>query len=416
MVKVSSTLPPSNRHLEPFELAPYLTQFTAQMMSAGFTALTISSYTDAVSHFGTWLNKNSISACSVTPRIVERFSTHRCTCIGGRRNDYVSKKYARRVSRFVDYLREIEVLDNDITHKVEPTPRWDRDGFIRWLSDDRGLANITVANYVRALALILPDLGYDANQYCAQQIRRVVCQYSEDNGIWNTKRLTTALSSYLRYLVTKDICPYALIASVPTVAHWRLATLPRYISIEEVQQVVQSCNTDQTVGMRDHAVLLLLARLGLRASDIVNLQMSDIDWNRATLRVCGKARKESLLPLPQDAGDAILRYLAAGRISNTPYTQLFLCVTAPHRPLGGSQSVASIVRSAILRSGITTPASCGAHLLRHSAATGWLRQGATLDSVSTMLRHSSTDMTMHYAKIDVNSLNQLAVQWPEDAS
>ena len=159
MDKNPSALPPSIQYLLPFELTPYLSQFTNQMMSAGYTTLSIRSYSDAVSHFGTWLNKNSIGVNSVTPCTLERFSTHRCTCPGGRRNNYVSSKYARRVGRFVDYLQEIQVLDYTVTPKVEPAPRWDRDGFTRWLSDVRGLANITVSNYVSDITLILPDLG-----------------------------------------------------------------------------------------------------------------------------------------------------------------------------------------------------------------------------------------------------------------
>ena len=220
---------------------------------------------------------------------------------------------------------------------------------------------------MRALNQILPNLGYDVHLYCAQQIRSEVARYAKQNGTANTKRLTTALSAYLKYLITKDLCSYSLLAAIPTVAHWPLASLPRYIPTEDIQRLILSCDTDQPLGMRDHAVLLLLARLGLRASDIVNLRMSDIDWHRATFRVRGKARKESLLPLPQDAGDAILRYIEKGRVSNTPYEQLFLCITAPHRPLGRSQDVSSIVRSAIKRSGIVTPPSSGAHLLRHSS-------------------------------------------------
>jgi len=329
----------------------------------------------------------------------------------------VSKKYARRVSRFVDYLHEVQVIDFATTPITEPQIQWDQDGFSRWLRNDRGLVDITIKNYVRALDQILPDLGYDSDQYCAKRIRTVVLNYAKHNGSCNTQRLTTALSAYLKFLISKDLCSYALLSAIPTVANWRLSSLPRYISLEEIEKVVQSCNTTVPVGIRDHAVLLLLARLGLRASDIVNLRISDIDWDRSTLRVRGKSRKDALLPLPQDAGDAILHYLDAGRISNKHYEQLFLCVLAPHRPLGGSQSVAHIVRSAITRSGISTPPSCGAHLLRHSAATGWLREGATLDSVSALLRHNSgPDMTMHYAKTDVNSLKQLAVQWPEGAS
>lgn len=416
MIKAPSKPSLCNRYLEPFELAPHLSQFTTEMMSAGFTELTIKGYSDAVRHFGAWLNANSIRVRSVTPATLDSFSAHRCKCAGNRSKNYISKKYARRVSRFFDFLQKINAIDFVAAPNVEPTALWDEEGFARWLSDDRGLVDISVTTYVCSLKQILPNLGYDAHQYCAQQIRREVIHYAEQNTTANTKRLTSALSAYLKYLVTKDLCSYSLIAAIPTVAHWQLTSLPRYISTDDIQRVIQSCDTDQLPGMRDHAVLLLLARLGLRASDIVNLRLSDIDWHRATFRVRGKARKESLLPLPQDAGDAILRYIQKGRFSNMPYEQLFLCVTAPHRPLGRSQNVANIVRSAIKRSGIAAPQSCGAHLLRHSAATGWLREGVSLDSVSAILRHGGADITMHYAKSDVNTLKQLAVQWPEDIS
>jgi len=170
------------------------------------------------------------------------------------------------------------------------------------------------------------------------------------------------------------------------------------------------------VGIRDHAILLLLARLGLRASDIVNLLISDIDWTKSTLLVRGKSRQVFRLPLPQDAGGAILRYLESGRVRNTKCEQLFLCTTAPYRPLSTPSIVSGIVQAAIVRSGIDKPPSSGAHLLRHSAATGWLREGVDLNTVSTILRHRSADMTMHYAKVDVNALSELVVAWPGSES
>ncbi len=415
MNKVPS-IPRSKQLLEPFDLAPYLSQFTIKMKSVGFTTLTIKSYSDTVCHFGTWLSNNAISPCSIAPDTIERFAKHRCLCTGRRRKTYLSKKYIRRVRRFVDYLRQIKVVDDESQHNIEPPPCWDQDGFASWLICDRGLVNTTVTNYVRALTQIFPDLGHDIQQFTATKIRRVVCEYAEHYGPANTKRLTTALRAYLKYLVSKGLCSYSLIAAVPTVAHWRLSALPRYISVAEVQQVVQSCDTEQSVGMRDHAILLLLARLGLRASDVVNLLIGDIDWNKATLLVRGKSRNVSRLPLPQDVGDAILRYLELGRACNTTCEQLFLCTTAPYRPLSGPCIVSGIVRAAIVRSDITAPPFFGAHLLRHSAATGWLREGVSLDSVSTILRHRSADMTMHYAKVDVGALRELAVTWPGSAS
>ncbi len=139
-----SPIPQSKQLLEPFELAPYLAPFTRQMKSVGFTTLTIKGYADAVCHFGTWLNKNAISPCCITANIMKRFSRHRCLCSGIRRKNYLSKRYIRRVSRFVSYLRENNVVGDEPHCNIEPPRNWDREGFASWLSCVRGLVNITV--------------------------------------------------------------------------------------------------------------------------------------------------------------------------------------------------------------------------------------------------------------------------------
>ena len=165
--------------------------------------------------------------------------------------------------------------------------------------------------------------------------------------------------------------------------------------------------------MRDRAILLLLARLGLRAGDIVSLHLNDLDWRQATLSVRGKGRRETRLPLPQDAGDAVLAYLERAR-PRVGLDRVFFMLNAPIRPLTGSDVVTNIVRAAIRKAGIDAPMK-GAGLLRHSAATAMLRGGATLDMVGAVLRHRSPDMTAHYAKVDVTMLQQIAQPWPGDA-
>ncbi|MGH8244325.1 MAG: tyrosine-type recombinase/integrase, partial [Steroidobacteraceae bacterium] len=165
-------------------------------------------------------------------------------------------------------------------------------------------------------------------------------------------------------------------------------------------------------GVRDRAILLFLARLGLRAGDIVAMQLADLDWDAATVRVQGKGRKEVRLPLPQDAGEALVEDLVSARPSaNTD--RIFLCTNAPMRPFATSASIAAIVRLALKRAGITTPPAKGAHLLRHSAATAMLRSGARLDAIATVLRHTSADTTAYYAKVDFELLRQIAQPWPE---
>ena len=191
--------------------------------------------------------------------------------------------------------------------------------------------------------------------------------------------------------------------------------MPRYLSPQDVDRVLASCNPQTPVGVRDRAVLLLLVRLGLRAGDIVALRINDIDWRAGTLRVAGKGRRETRLPMPQDVGDALLDYLKNAR-APVALDRVFLRVPAPSRPFKTSACVSNIVCHALRRARIESPPSKGANLLRHSAATSMLRGGVTLDAISAVLRHRSPDMTGYYAKVDLAMLQSVAQPWPEDTS
>ena len=164
------------------------------------------------------------------------------------------------------------------------------------------------------------------------------------------------------------------------------------------------------MGARDHAAILLLARLGLRAGDVAGLKFKDIEWMEGTIRMVGKSRRETRLPLPQDVGNAILHYLDEWRPKSSS-DKVFLTTRAPYEGIK-SHVVSRIARRAILRAGVDAP-SYGAHVFRHSAATDMLRKGVSLQDIGGILRHDSIDTTAHYSKVDVGMLNQLAVSWPE---
>ena len=214
---------------------------------------------------------------------------------------------------------------------------------------------------------------------------------------------------YLRFLVSEGCVAGALAGAVPTVPQWRLSALPRYIPAADVERAILSCGPGPA-GLRDRAILLLLARLALRAGDVVALRLGDIDWDRALLRVSGKSRCESQLPLPQDAGDALLAYITTAR-PQVREEAVFLRVQAPYRPFTGPSAVSSIARRALDRAEVTTSASRGAHVFRHSQATGLLRSGASLDVIGALLRHRCRDTTMLYAKTDAGMLQQVAQPW-----
>jgi integrase len=223
--------------------------------------------------------------------------------------------------------------------------------------------------------------------------------------------MTTALRGYLRFLAATGVCRLSLDHAVPIIPQWRLSALPRFLPGGAVEQVIASCDLTKPHGVRDRAILLLLARLGLRAGDVLMMRLSDIAWDEGMIRVRGKGRREIRLPLPQDAGDALLDYLSRGRPS-ADADRIFLRSRAPYRPFRDSSVISSIVRLALKRADILDAPSRGANLLRHSAATSMLRAGATLDAVGTVLRHRSIDMTAHYAKVDVTMLQLIAQPWP----
>ena len=218
---------------------------------------------------------------------------------------------------------------------------------------------------------------------------------------------------FLRFLISRGDCIPGLDHAIPTVARWRLASLPKYISADDVERLINSCDSTEPLGARDRAILLLLARLGLRPSDVSMLRLSDLEWSDGTLTVSGKNRRETRLPLPQDVGDAILHYLEHGR-PRVSSDRVFITTTAPLVPVS-RHVISRAVRRALRRTNISAPME-GALLLRHSAATNLLRDGASLSAIGVILRHSSVDTTRVYAKVDVGLLNEIVMSWPEVSS
>jgi integrase/recombinase XerD len=195
---------------------------------------------------------------------------------------------------------------------------------------------------------------------------------------------------------------------VPSAACWQLAALPRAVSPAEVARLMDSCDLDCVAGRRDFAILVLLARLGLRAGEVAGLDLGDIRWRQGEIIVRGKGSRRDILPLPADGGEAVAGWLAEGRPRDAACPAVFVRLRPPHGRLA-STSVSYVVRRACARAGI--PAA-GAHRLRHSAAVGMLAAGGTLAEIGQVLRHAQPGTTAIYAKADVLALSPLARPWP----
>jgi integrase/recombinase XerD len=414
MSKQNGGLRRSSRRMDPGSLGAFVEEFTNHLRSLGHTRLTVTGYEDGARHFAEWLHRSDIAVGDIDEGAIARFARHRCACSGCRQHRRLSAKYVHRVRRFVGFLVERAIAKPPVPNVARVVNTRVAE-FQDWLRHHRGISERTVDRHGRMVIRLLPGLGDDPGKYDAKLVRRVILAESQRSSRPYVKTMATALRGYLRFLAAHGACRPWLDRAVPSIPQWRLSALPRYLPAADVERLIACCDLTKPHGIRDKAILLLLMRLGLRAGDILGMRLDDIEWDVGTLRVRGKGRREVRLPLPQDAGDALLDYLQRAR-PHVDDDRVFLRSSAPYRPFAGPCAISDVVRLALKRAGIADPPSRGTNLLRHSAATGMLRAGATLDAIGAMLRHRSTDTTAHYAKVDVAMLQQIAQPWPGDAS
>jgi integrase/recombinase XerD len=402
---------PQRWALDPGALRPLIDSYVADLASRGYEAATIHHLEHSARHFCYWLNHSGIAVPETDDHVIKRFAEHRCNCPGYRASEILSAAFAGMVRKFVGFLAESQVI-----HRVASSTGDDHvQAYLEWLRQHQGLSELTIEGRRKLMNQLRPLLGPDPRVYDAAGVRSLILSESQRRSAVNMKNIVTALRSYLRYLAAQGQCSPSLVQAVPTVAHWKHSSIPKYLPAAKVEALINSCDTAPN-GIRDRAILLLLARLGLRAGDIMRLSINDIDWQQGSLRVCGKGRREAKLPLPQDVGDALLRYLKDVR-PKVPIARIFLRSLAPCQPfVESSTGISTIVRRALVRAGIHDAPSQGAHMLRHSAATTWLRSGTPLVAIGAVLRHRSIDTTAQYAKVDVPSLKQVAQPWPGGAS
>ena len=386
-----------------------LDDYGRHLAGTGLSPVSVRIHLGSARHFLAWLLQTGIALDRVGPDIVARFAVHECHCHSSPRP--LGQYYINRVDRFVRHLADRGVVPPRPVAKapaVEPVvAEW-----LDALARQRGLATITIERHGRMLAQILPFIGTDTSRYTPRVIRDGLLEHARTaRSVHYPKMVASALRLYLRHLAHRGLAAPDLDRAVPTTKSWRLASLPRHLDPDDLERLVASCDPETPGGRRDRAILLLLARLGLRARDVAELRLTDIDWRAATISVCGKGRRAVRLPLPQDAGDALIAWLTGPRPTAAGNT-VFVRLLPPFGPIT-SHVVGGVVDRALGRAGIGNAPSRGSHLLRHSAATAMLRGGATLDAIATVLRHRSTDTTAHYAKVDVAMLGAVAQGWPD---
>jgi integrase/recombinase XerD len=386
----------------------HLDSFAGWLRSTGYRRRPGQLLLRGAAHFSEWASLRGIAWNQIDQHVIEGFGLHLPTCGCTHAFQGRDPYNLEGAKRFIEDLRRRGILppaEIQSPHLPEPV-----EAFSNWMRLHRGATENTIRKNVSIVAEFVAAVGEDTARYDAALARHFILAKAAHVGRAHTQSVVSAIRVFLRFLANHARCSADLAAAVPSVARWRLSSLPRYISAEDIECLIASCDAATAGGARDRAIVLLLARLALRAADVRDLRLSDVDWRQARLRVSGKGRSETWLPLPQDAGDAILYYLEhfRPRVAND---HVFLRVRPPFSPLPSSGPISRVVRRAIERSGIQTP-SMGAHLLRHSSATAMLRDGTSLDVIAAVLRHRSIESTAHYAKVDLRLLRSVVQPWP----
>lgn len=393
---------------------PHLAGFTAELARDGFSYWVLRTRIQGAAHFSQWSGRRGISTEQLQEEMLGGFTRHlsRCRCPRPFRHSKLYNIVTTAGAReFVQYLRGAGVVRSSPPAMPVPEVPPLVFGFKEWMRRQRGVSEKTLQKYDRVLQDALGTIGSDPSLYTAERLRQFVLKRTRGASRANSNCLVSGMRMFLRFLITRGECRSGLDGAIPTLAMWRLSALPRYLPATDVERIIAACDPGTAVGLRDRAVILLLARLGLRAGDIVAMDLNDIDWPQASLRVAGKSRDEVSLPLTQEVGEAVQEYVERGR-PPLKCTRLFLRMQAPWGPLQRVSAVSALVGRAIDRAKVDAP-SHGAHVLRHSAATAMLRQGATLQQIGVVLRHRYLDTTAHYAKVDVQRLRDIALPWPE---
>jgi integrase/recombinase XerD len=381
------------------------------LTEAGYASSTVHRHLLVAEHFAYWTARGAVPLEAVDEKAISRFAAHlrSCHCLcapfGPRDRTRIHAVYL-----FLGYLRERGASKTTPIASGTPQPALLRD-FCQWMRQRRGTCESTLGDYSSHIRELLRLLGERPEAFDTQRLRQFILGDSRPMGWGALKHRTSAVRMFLRFLIAEGRCSPALETAIPALAHWRLGSLPRYLQEEEVERLIDSCDVASAIGRRDRAMLLLLARLGLRAGEVAELRLSDIDWREGWIRVCGKDRREAQLPLSQEVGEALVAYITSSR-PRCDSEMVFVRHHAPIGPFSSSVPVTQTVQKAFRQAAVRPPCRGAAHLLRHSVATSLLRHGVSLQEIATLLRHRSVETTQIYAKVDFAALEKIAQPWP----
>ncbi len=409
-LELFSLAPRSQRWLRVGPLARDLDGFAADLAAQSYARGTALGKLGLVRHLSLWLESEGLDAEALDEGRFDTFLRTR----GSRRARQGEAVTGRLL---LGCLRSKGRIPNapEPAASNDPMTRIKRT-YERYLINERSLSPSTVGKYLAAVhAFLAKRFGgreVALDMLVARDANRFIMRHAISRS--HAKDLAAALRSFLRHLYQRGDIAVDLAGAIPTVTNRRLSELPKSLPPEKVESVLASCDRNTAVGRRDHAILLLLARLGLRGGEVATLTLEDIDWDKGLVTLSGKGERREALPLPEEVGSALAAYLRDGRPPCST-RRVFVRAVAPYSGFRSTSAVCCIVRRALARAGIDAPLK-GAHLLRRSLACGMLNNGASLEEIGQILRHRHPETTQIYAKLDLEALRALAPAWPGGAS
>lgn len=358
-----------------------------------------------------WIASRRCALADLDERTVEQYLRHRA----GKQSIQPGDRPA--LKRWLSVLREEGAIAPAV---LPPLTSHDRifNEFDAYLRAERGLAPKSIVRHLpvirRFLHEVCPAGDGGLGKIGQEEVIRYVERHAQDWSPGTGKAMCWSLRAFLRYLHHQGLNPRALADCVPSMRRWRLASLPTVLPAAQVQRALNGCDRATPMGRRDYAILMMLAKLGLRADEVATLTLDDIDWRASEMLVRAKGRQRARMPIPPDVGAAIVAYLRNGRPKSS-CRRLFIRTLAPHVGFASGCAITMIAKAALDRVGIAGCAHRGAHIFRHSLATELLRSGATLTEIGQLLRHESHDTTRIYAKVDIEALRTLSLPWPGGA-
>jgi site-specific recombinase XerD len=385
----------------------HLDAFAAVLCALGYARYSIRDRLWTLAALGRWLKRRGLSVIDLRPDIVAAFLRPRT------QRARVHRGAAATLAVFLEYLQQEAIIPPALSSRPTPIALL-KAKYEAYLHDARGLSPVTASRHWFVVGRFLGQRfgtgAINPHAITVEDVTRFVSEQIPAGSPASAQLHASTLRSFLRFLWQTGQTTRDLTAAITPVRRWRLVDVPKYLTPDDVQRVLHACPRTSAVGRRDYAILLLLARLGLRGGEIVRLELDDIDWHAGALLVRGKGSVRNHLPLPCDVGEAVAAYLQRDR-PPCAMRRVFVRARAPHRPLGHPSTVSTRVRMALTRAGVNAPMK-GAHVLRHSLATELLRRGASLADIGDVLRHQQPQTTEIYAKVDVTRLRLLAQAWP----